>query len=261
MALAKKSLGQNFLTSASVARNIVRAASLSKRDTVLEVGPGKGILTSELLREAGHVIAVEKDTRLIPVLKNRFAGEMGEKKFTLIEGDILEMSFETLGLPKNFVLVANIPYYITGVFLRTALSAVRKPSRATLMLQREVATRILAREGKESILSISVKVYGTPRIVYTVPAHFFSPKPNVDSAVLCIEHIKNSFKDKEGENHFFSILKSGFAHKRKLLIRNLETVAMPEKIKKAFAAFGIAETVRAEDMSVTQWHALAKALE
>src|SRR3990172_2215572 len=175
---AKKSLGQNFLTSRGVARDIVVAAQITPDDVVLEIGPGKGFLTEGLLQKAKKVIAVEKDERMVEYLKDKFREEIRNGKLELIHQDILSFDIS------RFTLVANIPYYITGEILRTFLSGDLQPQRMVLMVQKEVAERIVARPssrragtGKESILSMSVKVYGTPCYIQKVPARYFSPKP------------------------------------------------------------------------------------
>ena len=185
----KKSLGQNFLTSQSVVDKIVETANLNPKDVVLEVGPGKGVLTQALLEKAGKVIAVEKDDALIYLLKEKFAQEIKEEKLVLVRGDILKFDFEERGLKKsNYKIVANIPYYITGEFLRSVLSSDIQPSQMVLLVQKEVAERI-ARSKKESILSLSIKVYGEPKYIQIVKAGSFNPAPKVDSAILSIENL------------------------------------------------------------------------
>lgn len=256
---AKKSLGQNFLNSKAVARDIVRAANLLVSDTVLEIGPGKGFLTSELLTSGAHVIAVEKDDRMIPLLEEKFADDIKQKKFTLIHGDILEeLEKNTLKLPSKYKLVANIPYYLTGQIIRTFLEAPAKPERMILMVQKEVATRIVARDKKESILSIAVKVYGTPKLIKKVPARYFTPSPKVDSAILAIENISDSnFHDKSAEKTFFEVVRAGFAHKRKILAGNLKGL-FGEDIQKVLTETGAPKNIRAENLSLPQWIAIAK---
>src|SRR3989338_442365 len=213
---AKKSLGQNFLTSRGVARDIVVAAQITPDDVVLDIGPGKGFLTEGLLQKAKKVIAVEKDVRMVEYLKDKFAQEIRDGKLELIHQDILSFDISRSTLHAlRFTLVANIPYYITGEILRTFLSGNIQPTCMVLMVQKEVADRTVARDGKESILSMSVKVYGTQRYIQKVPARYFSPEPNVDSAVLLIEKIsKKNFKNKNDEDMFFEIVKRGFAHKQ-----------------------------------------------
>ncbi len=256
---AKKSLGQNFLNSKAVARDIVLAAELSSSDTVLEIGPGKGFLTEGLLASGAHIIAVEKDDRMIPVLSEKFAAEIAGKHFTLIHGDIVELlERKTLVLPPHYKLVANIPYYITGYILRAFLETKLKPERIILMLQKEVADRIVARDKKESILSIAIKAYGTPRIVKKVPARYFTPAPNVDSAVLAITNISNkNFTDSVSEKRFFEIMKAGFAHKRKQLAGNLKDV-FGEHTRKILEQAGIHQNARAEDITLADWLTLTK---
>ena len=260
---AKKSLGQNFLNSKTVARDIVEAGELSSTDTVLEIGPGKGFLTEGLLASGAHVIAVEKDDRMIPLLEEKFAEEIKNKKFTLVHGDIVELlthqNFFTKNLGgQNYKIVANIPYYITGYILRAFLETTAKPDRMILMLQREVADRIIARDKKESILSIATKIYGTPRMVKKVPARYFTPAPNVDSAVIAIEQISSkNFATAETEKLFFTILKTGFAHKRKQLAGNLKQLLSEETLS-LLEQSGIQKNARAEDVPLEQWLLLAQ---
>ena len=258
---AKKSLGQNFLNSKTVAHDVVTAAKVNEKDTVLEIGPGTGFLTRQILNFAGKVYAVEKDSDLIPQLKTEFASDVESKKMEIIEGDILEEETLKKIRVKNgeYKLVANIPYYITGQILRTFLSGEKKPSSITLMLQKEVASRIVAHDGKESLLSLSVKVYGTPKYIKKVPARYFSPKPKIDSAILHIENIsKKNFKSEKEEALFFEIIKAGFAHKRKFLTRNLETLFNKEKIEKLFQTCEISAKARAENVPLEKWLSLTK---
>jgi 16S rRNA (adenine1518-N6/adenine1519-N6)-dimethyltransferase len=262
MVHAKKSLGQNFLNSKGVARDIVHAAALSPEDTVLEIGPGKGFLTRELLESGASVVAVEKDDRMIPLLEERFAEAIGQNKLALIHGDIVELLesdqkffIKILG-GQSYKLVANIPYYLTGYILRAFLEAKTKPSIMVLMVQKEVATRIVARDKKESILSIAVKAYGTPRLIKKVPARYFTPSPRVDSAILLIENISNrNFVNTPGEKNFFEILKTGFAHKRKVLAGNIKEL-LGNRTSEILGKVGIKENARAEDVSLEQWLAL-----
>lgn len=257
MVHAKKSLGQNFLNSRTVARDIVRSAELSSVDTVLEIGPGKGFLTSELLASGAHVVAVEKDDRMIPVLSEKFAKEIKSEQLVLIHGDIIEeLEKENLALPLGYKLVANIPYYLTGQIIRVFLEAKSKPNKIILMVQKEVATRIVARDKKESILSVAVKAYGMPHIIKKVPARYFTPAPKVDSAILAIENISGkNFHKPETEKLFFEIVRAGFAHKRKVLAGNLKEL-LGEQIIKILREVGVAEKARAEDLSLPQWLAI-----
>lgn len=251
---AKKSLGQNFLNSKTIAHEIVRSAELSGSDTVLEIGPGKGFLTAELLKTRAHIFAIEKDDRLIPFLQEKFAEEITKGVFTLIHDDVTNFDPHAYGLTNGtYKLIANIPYYLTGYIIRTFLETPHKPERMILMIQKEVADRIVARDKKESILSIAVKAYGTPRIVKKVPARYFTPAPNVDSAVLAIEHISNThFADKKLEKLFFDIVKIGFAHKRKQLAGNLKEL-FGDTTSTLLAQTGISPHARAEDIILEEW--------
>lgn len=259
MIQAKKSLGQNFLISPRVAESIALAAGLSPADTALEIGPGKGMLTKELLKSGAKIVAVEKDDRAIPLLRDTFKKEIGSGKLELIHRDILDLDIRNLKLEiRNYKVVANIPYYITGEILRLFLSAGQKPSCMILMVQKEVASRIL--DAKESILSLSVKAYGTPSRVMNVSRGNFFPAPNVDSAVIKIDSIQNPFKDEAEEDRFFEIVKAGFAHKRKKLSSNLASVSAEERIQSAFKALAIDENARPEDLAFDVWKELARAL-
>ena len=258
---AKKSLGQNFLKSKQAIRDIVKAAELHSEDTVLEVGPGRGVLTEALLESGTKVIAIEKDDELIPVLEEKFKDEIKNGKLEIIHDDVLKMfeiPFRTF-LKGKYKIVANIPYYITGQFLRMFLESNNQPERMVLMLQKEVARRIVASDKKESILSMSVKAYGTPKYIGTVEAKYFSPAPNVDSAILLISNISKKFfiENDIGEEKFFEIMKAGFAHKRKMLLGNLKTstkgIAKEINWEKIFEETKIPRKTRAEDISLDDW--------
>lgn len=180
-----KRLGQHFLTNKQVIADILRAGEVSKNDIILEVGPGKGILTEALAEKAQKVIAVEKDKELVEYLKEKF---LGSKNIKIIHGDILKVDIKTYGLRiMDYKLIANIPYYITSRFLRMFLSQARlRSSLMVLMLQKEVAERIVAKDSKESLLSLSVKAYGKPEIIKIVKKGNFFPPPKVDSAIIKI---------------------------------------------------------------------------
>lgn len=270
----KKSLGQNFLTSEWALQKIVETADIKKDDTILEVGPGKGALTAEILKcEPKKVLAIEKDDSMIPLLQETFHKNIEDGSFILENGDILEFDPDAsfLSSParsgihvleKGYKIVANIPYYITGHFIRKFLTADNKPSKMVLLIQKEVAERIVAKNGKESLLSLSVKAYGEPKYIMTVNKGSFFPAPNVDSAIIEIDlsqqPINNHFISKEEEQRFFDILHAGFTQKRKMILGNLaEIFGGREKTEEKLKNCGIDPKSRAEDMKLGDWKCLS----
>ncbi|MFA6476354.1 MAG: 16S rRNA (adenine(1518)-N(6)/adenine(1519)-N(6))-dimethyltransferase RsmA [Candidatus Paceibacterota bacterium] len=259
---AKKSLGQNWLKSKSALLDIIRAGELQPGDWVLEIGPGQGALTKELLIGGCKVMAIEKDDRLIEFLQEKFIDQINDGSLTLIHDDVLKLNFsetwKVIGAP--YKLIANIPYYITGQVIRKFLSEEElQPSLMVLMVQKEVARRIVASDKKESILSISVKVYGEPKYIKTVPAGAFEPKPNVDSAILQIKNISRDFflpkkeaEEKIKEEDFFELLKKGFSQKRKLLRGNL---GVGEEV---LISCQLTPKARAEDLNLENWQCLSQ---
>ena len=255
---AKKSLGQNFLKSVPALNAIVLAGEIKKDDIILEIGPGKGALTEKLLEKSGKVIAIEKDKDLLDLLQEKFKEEIKNGKFVLINEDVLNYEIKE----KNYKIIANIPYNITGAILKKFLTADNQPERMVLMVQNEVARRIVAKEGDESILSISVKAYGKPKIIIKVPARYFSPAPKVDSAIIAINNISRETFNKNNikEEKFWEIVKNGFAHKRKVLVSNLKDLYKKEKILEIFEKLNISEKTRAEDLTLENWIAITKML-
>lgn len=242
----KKSLGQNFLMHQRIAERIALTAQLTAEDVVFEIGPGTGMLTTELLKRAKKVIALEADGALCETLRTQFAIEIAEGKLELMHQDI--RIFSPNILPEGYHLVANIPYYLTGEIFRLFLESDNQPQSVTLLVQKEVAERI-ARSKKESILSLSVKVYGTPHYEFTVPRGAFRPAPNVDSAVLTIRDIsRKHFRARAEEERFFTFVHAGFAHKRKFLANNLKEVGL--------SIVNFPPKTRAEDFQLADWLAL-----
>ena len=260
---AKKSLGQNFLTSRSAAQKLVSSCGVMESDTVVEVGPGKGMITEILLAHAKKVIAVEKDETLVRFLKEKFADEVASGKLLVVSGDILEFKPASYKLQaKSYKLIGAIPYYITGTFLRMFLTAQEQPETIGLIIQKEVADRIVARDKKENLLSLSVKAYGVPQYVEKVGRKNFRPAPNVDSAILVVKNISRAFFDDVSESMFWSIVHAGFAHKRKRLMKNLslQNSVTTETLERVFASCRIPKDVRAENLPLDDWGCLAKAI-
>lgn len=257
---AKKSLGQHFLTSEAAVYHMVTASGAKKGDTVLEIGPGKGVLTKALLATGANVIVVEKDDRMIPVLSEIFAKETEEKQLAIVSGDILETDILKHVKNKTYSVVANIPYYITGEIMRLFLEHTHQPTSMTLLVQKEVAERIIARDKKESILSLSVKAFGTPSLVSVVKKGSFFPIPNVDSAIIHIADISKNTLGTVTPEHFFTIVKTGLSHKRKILISNLKELYAKDTLSRAFAELSLSEDVRGEDIDISTWINLASKL-
>lgn len=258
----KKSLGQNFLTSIPARIAIIEAGEITPTDTILEIGPGRGFLTKGLLESGAKVIALEKDRDLIPVLQETFATQIESNQLTLTEGDVLEFSPASYFLlPSSYKIIANIPYYITGAILSQFLSHTIQPSTMVVLVQKEVAERTCARDGKESLLSLSVKVYGDPKVYYRVSRGSFFPIPSVDSAVLQIKNIsRNNFKNQYHEGVFFKLIHAAFAHKRKFALSNIRHVFTDADIASLFQKSQLSEKVRAEDVPLSVWLALASEL-
>ncbi len=258
---AKKSLGQNFLKSKTALLAMIKAGEIISDDIVLEIGPGQGALTEKILETGAKVIAVEKDDRLIEVLDEKFAESVKNSQFTLIHGDILELDLNKMGLKNgNFKLIANIPYYITGLIFRKFLSGDIQPKKLVIMVQKEIADRIVARDGKESLLSLSVKAYGDVKKIMKVEKENFSPKPKVDSAILLINDISKDFFNEINEEKFFDIIKTGFAHKRKMLVANLKEKFGQNDLQKIFQHLKIPEKSRSENLKLEDWKILTKNL-
>ena len=256
-------LGQHFLKAKWAARSLAYAVGIRNGDTVLEIGPGKGALTRELLalaKENGaRVVAIEKDAALVVSLNEIFRDEIDSGLLTVHEGDIRDADPKELGFESGrYLVAANIPYYITGEIIRQFLTAEAQPRAMALLVQKEVAKRIIS--DKESLLSLSVKAYGVPKIVMKVPRGNFSPPPNVDSAILLVENISRDFFATIDEELFFKVLHAGFKSKRKFLLSNLAGTFEKEGVTRAFEQCGINVKARAEDVSLDAWRCLATQL-
>jgi 16S rRNA (adenine1518-N6/adenine1519-N6)-dimethyltransferase len=250
-----RSLGQNFLLDESALQQVVDAAQVTPQDVVLEIGPGLGSLTSHLATMALRVVAVEVDSSLIPALE-QVVGQYSNVK--VIEGDILALDPVQLVSQSPYLVVANIPYYITSVLIRHLLESSLPPSRLVLTVQQEVAKRICAMPGDMSLLALSVQVYGHPEIIAYIPAGAFYPPPRVDSAILRIDRLPSPLIPVNELDTFFQLIKAGFSQKRKTL-RNalagglhLSTSMVETFLKDAH----IDPMRRAETLSLPEWHLL-----
>lgn len=256
---AKKSLGQNFLTCDWALSAIIDAANLSSDDTILEIGPGTGVLTRALAPRVKKVIAIEKDERLAAAL----AQELKSQNITNVEiheGDILQY---IPPLPQTYKIVANIPYYLTARLLRLFLEEQNiKPIHIVLMVQKEVAQRITAVPPHENLLGLCVQTFATPLIIKTVPATCFMPKPKVDSAIITLSDISDNFfvHHHIQPESFFRIIRLGFSHKRKMLINSLDPVADKKTLTQLFSQLNIGPTIRPEELTLQAWALLVHTL-
>jgi len=276
-----KGLGQNFIIDRAALDKIVAAAELTRSDTVLEIGAGLGTLTERLAREAGRVVAVELDARLIPILQ----GVLSDlNNVTLIQGDILTLDPAALLNPPNnlqsaicnlqsaicnlqsaicnFKVVANLPYYITSAVLRHLLEARVRPRRMVITVQREVAERIVARPGDMSLLAVSVQFYGRPQMLFRLRPGSFYPAPEVESAVVRIDAYETPPVPVEDVEGFFRVVRAGFAQRRKQL-RNTLAAGLgfsPDEVASRLQEAGVDPRRRAETLSLEEWAAVARAL-
>ncbi len=247
----KKDLGQHFLIDEKALDLIVESANLTKLDRVIEVGPGMGILTRELCKKAGTVIAVELDTTMLTVVKTAC---IKYNNLTVENHDILKFETSTLG---QYKVVSNLPYYITSPTIRKFLEVDNKPEELVLLVQREVAERISAKPSRMSILSVSVQFYGSPEIIGIVPRTSFYPAPRVDSAIIKIKVYKEPLFKVETKL-FFRIVKSGFGEKRKQLINSLSggMKISRDEAERWLTQAKIDSQMRAEALSMTDWDKL-----
>jgi 16S rRNA (adenine1518-N6/adenine1519-N6)-dimethyltransferase len=255
---AKKSLGQHFLIDSGVLHKIVQAAELAPGDTVIEVGPGLGVLTAELVKRAGRVIAVELDDNLAPLLQQTFHRA---SNLSVVHQDVLKISpaalLESAGVPfgGGYKVVANLPYYITSAVLRHFLEGDVPPSMMVVMVQKEVARAITASPGEMSLLSVAVQLYGDPRIVSSVSARSFFPAPKVDSAILKISVHTQPLIAAAGTASFFSLARAAFCANRKQLVNSLsQGMSLPKaEIRPLLDRAGIAPQRRAETLAIPEW--------
>ena len=256
MAVPKKSLGQHWLKDRDILGNIADDANIGPDDTVLEIGPGLGTLTSELLRRAKKVIAVELDGELAAKLPKQFPGTSLE----VVNQDIL--SFDLTRLPENYVVVANVPYYITSKIIKLLTTAGNKPRTIVLLIQKEVAVRLAAQPGDMSILAVSAQIYANVELGDVVPAKFFTPPPKVDSQVVILNTRAEALVSPEDEKLFFRVVKAGFSAKRKKLRSSISSglhISKPEA-EELLKGIGISPDDRAEQLSLDDWLRLTAAV-
>lgn len=250
----KKSLGQHWLKDREVLASIADSAMITSDDTVLEIGPGLGTLTSELLRRAKQVTAVELDASLAHNLPQQFPGTA----LTVVNEDILQFDLRTL--PANYVVVANVPYYITSKIIQLLTTAVNKPRTIVLLVQKEVAERLAAEPGNMSILAVSAQLYANVRLGDVVSAELFTPPPKVDSQVVILELRSQPLIEPKCEKLLFRLVKAGFSAKRKKLRSSLASGLhiSKQEAERLLEEQGISPNDRAENLSIEDWIRLTK---
>lgn len=253
----KKSMGQNFLVDNGALEKVVDAAEIEPVDVVLEIGAGLGSLTRFLSNAARKVVAVELDSNLIPILETVLGSEGNVE---LVYGDILKLDPTRLITVDQYLVVANIPYYITSAIFRHLLAAKRKPRRIVMTIQKEVAQRICAKPGDMSLLALSVQVFGKARIVAKISAGSFYPAPNVDSAVIRVDLYPNPLVDESKLDTFFQLSRAGFGQKRKMLRKSLAAgLSLPVAVaEEMLIKNDIDPTRRAETLSLEEWGRLTE---
>ena len=256
MAGPKKSLGQHWLKDRDVLAKIADDAHITDQDTVLEIGPGLGTLTSELLRRAKEVIAVELDSELAAKLPAQFPGTA----LTVVNQDIL--TFDLRAVPKNYVVVANVPYYITSKIVKLLTTSANRPRTIVLLVQKEVAERMAAKAGDMSILAVSAQVFAKVHLGDVVPAALFTPPPKVDSQVVILEMYAEPKVTSEDEKALFRVVKAGFSAKRKKLRSSLSSglhISKPEA-EELLKSVQLNPDDRAEQLTVDDWLRLTSAV-
>ena len=252
--MPRKELGQHWLKDRDILAAIADDAELSREDTVLEIGPGLGTLTSELLRRAGRVVAVEFDAELARKLPGQFPG----KDLTVANEDILQFDLDSL--PVGYKVVANVPYYITSKIIEKLMTAKNKPSTVVILVQKEVAERVAAVPGDMSILAVSAQVFARARLGVEVPREYFTPPPKVDSQVVILETLATPLVAPEDEKAFFRVVKAGFSAKRKKLRSSIAAGLAISKpaAEELLRHANINPELRAEDLAIEEWLCLAR---
>ncbi|MEI7818752.1 MAG: 16S rRNA (adenine(1518)-N(6)/adenine(1519)-N(6))-dimethyltransferase RsmA [bacterium] len=247
-----KSKGQHFLLDESVVADMIEVAKVSKQDTVIEVGPGMGVLTSALAQTAGQVDAYELDDKLADLIESQKVSNV-----ELIRGDVLSQRLPRQGTTLPYKVVANIPYSISGALIRQLFTSLPAPQSVTILIQREVAERICAKPGQMSILAVAVQLHGKPKIVRYVPGESFWPAPKVESAVLHVDVVDGLTLDVD-EKAFMRLVKIGFSQKRKQLKNTLSSgfQLTPDEVEKLLIKADLKPSARAQELSLQQWENL-----
>jgi len=249
-----KKFGQNFLINPKPIQQMISAADIKPSDTILEIGPGLGALTQELIITGAKIITQEKDRNLVAILRKQFKDA---KNLEIIEGDAKYNNYKNY---KDYKIVANLPYYLTAPIIRQFLEAKNPPELMVFLIQKQVGQRICAKPPRMNLLAVSIQVYATPKIINYVSRKCFWPMPEVDGVIIKITPHHEETEAMTDREHFFKIVKAGFSHPRKILISNLANGLNVSRndLEKIFADLAIPLKARAENLAVSDWASLAE---
>jgi len=253
----KKRLGQNFLVNTKICKKIIESCCISKSETVIEIGPGRGELTELLWRQSKHLIAVELDRNLSGMLATRFKANPA---VTIVNADFLKLNLEQyLDNSKKTKIIGNIPYYITTPIIEKIFSHADSISCAYLTVQKEFAARLCAQPGSKEYGSFTcfVRYYSNPKLLFNIKAGSFYPKPKIDSSLVCLDILEKPPVVVRSPEEFFSLIGNCFAQRRKTLKNNLKTIFPPPKLEAVFDALGLDKNIRAERLTLENFAALA----
>jgi 16S rRNA (adenine1518-N6/adenine1519-N6)-dimethyltransferase len=252
---ANKSLGQHWLDDIYSLESMIEAVDLNNSDNVLEVGPGLGSLTKILVTKANHVTTVEIDRELI----NRLKKEIKSPNLTIVDSDILKFNLESM--PKDYKVIANIPYYLTSKLFRVLSESNNPFSKAAILVQKEVAQRIEAGPGSMSLLSVSVQYYNRVSLGIIVPALLFDPPPKVDSQVVILKRREKPLFENMDSKQYFKVVKAGFGQRRKKLVNSLSSGLGIDKItcEKLLNDSNISPDIRAQELTLDNWASITNA--
>lgn len=248
-----KKLGQHFLRTTKTIKAVVDVLNIDRETTIVEIGPGKGAMTKYLIEKNRPILAIEKDPNLVEYLKEKFSDVIEKDKLTILQEDIRNNEWRNKIKTKKYVIIANIPYYLTGALIRDMLTSAHPPQSMALVMQKEVAERIIKRESKESLLSLSVQLFGTPRYIQKISKSNFSPPPSVDSALITITKIHSV--DKKFEKIFFDMVSQAFKEKRKTVLKKFN---LKKDIQNLLIKNNISEKERAENIPFEVWENIAQ---
>lgn len=248
-----KSLGQHWLKDKKTLAKIVAAADVSKGDVILEIGPGTGYLTDELLARRAEIVALEIDRELVKKLEKKYINRLSTEVF-IQEGDV--RTYDLNNMPPGYKIVANIPYYLTSNLIRIISESKNPPNIATLLIQKEVAERVAAKPGDMSLLSVTAQFYWQVKLGEIVKAELFTPPPKVDSQILTLKRREVALFPEADEKKFFRVVKAGFSARRKTLLNSLSGGL---RLSKADAGellerAGVDPGLRAQSLSLPRWH-------